>query len=409
MQNLNICFISREYPPLTHTGGIGTYTHVAARGLADRGHRVHVICVTTGEEQTKTEDGVIVHRIPVHPFLLRSGRLWYPVRVATRKIMFQFLEHQAWSYGASLALEEIRKKEPIRIVEYAETNAEGYYASLIPDIKKVCRLHIGGFMESSSNMHRNIISLKKTNYIEKKSILSAHRITCPSKALADLTAKYQNVDRNIISVFPNPLDSEFVNCTVREKESFDYRLLFLGRIERRKGIEILLSAFINVLSRYPQTRLRLVGQDYGYYYDPVRKVDRLRELLTKYNVKKNVEFLPRQSRSDLISQFDWADAVVVPSINENFPYVVLEAMSQAKPVIASDCGGIPEIITNMHTGFLFPTGDISGLTESICQALETPSFSKRIGLAAMEHVRTSYSIQTVIPEIEKAYQEALLS
>lgn len=404
---MNLCFISREYPPFSHTGGIGTYTYIVSSELAQRGHRVHVICCGIEEQHEETKNRVIVHRIPIYPFLLPQGRYWYPWRVIARKCMFHYLENQAWSYGAMLCLEKLLKHEKIQIIEYPETNAEGYYASNISTIKSVCRLHITGLTESASNLSRNFISRKKTFLMEKKSVLRAQRITCPSHALAEYTVQCMGIDKSRIAVFPNPIDSLFINTTVGPKESFDYRLLYVGRIERRKGVEILLSAFINLLNHYPQTKLRLIGQDYGYYYDHVRKVDRLREMINNYGVTDKIEFLPRQERDKLIEHFAWADVVVVPSLNENLPYVVIEAMSQARPVIASDCGGIPEIIVDGKTGFLFPTADISGLTATLLHLWEHPELAKVVGTSAQEKVRNKYSADIIIPQIEKTYMEAL--
>ncbi len=407
MEKLTICIISREYPPQTHTGGIGTYSYVTATGLAKRGHRVHVICATSGSRECLIEDGVVVHRIPIHPFLLKPGRFWYPVRVLIRKLMFEYLEKQAWSYGATLELNNI--KEKIDIVEHAETNAEGYYAGKLTNTKRVCRLHIGGFAESTSNLSGSYLSKKKSNSMERTSIATANHITCPSNALADYTSIHHGIDRNKISVFPNPLDEEFTKRDIKAKDSFEYKILFAGRIERRKGIDILLSSFVNIKSRFPQAKLRFVGQDYGYYYDKERDTNLLQELIKKYRLEDSVEFLPRQNRQNLIKQFEWSDIVVIPSLNENYPYVVIEAMSLAKPVIASDCGGIPEIIKDGETGFLFPTGDIKGLTDTLINVLENKEGLYKIGIQGRKFVLNTCTIDAVLPKIEEAYRKAILN
>lgn len=407
MEKLKICFISKEYPPESHMGGIGTYTYIASTALAEQGHQVHVICCTKGKEKSLMQEGVHVHRIPVHPFLLNPHRLFYPVRLLKRKMSIQFLENQAWSYGAAEALRKLMVDTGIQVVEYAETNAEGYYAAKLKGIGKVCRLHIGGFAESASNLNDNFYSRYKTRNLEASSIRNADQITCPSRALADYTAEDMKLPRDKIIVFPNPMDPEYINIPPQPKNQFEQHLLFVGRIERRKGVEILLSAFVNLINKFPETKLRLIGHDYGHYYDPVKKKDIIKELLEKYNIKDQVEFISRIGRDELIHHFKWADALVVPSINENLPYVVLEGMSRGKLVIASDCGGIPEMIRHDETGMLFPTGDIAGLTTALIRAWENPDRINDIGEAARAAVKNNYSPFCILPHLLKAYKEAV--
>ncbi len=407
MEPLRICFISREYPPLSHTGGIGTYAHVAAEGLARRGHCVHVICVGPGESHEVSPAGAFVHRIQIHPFLLPAGRLWYSLRAVARQLAFSYLDNQAWSYGAAAFLRPLAAHEDLRVIEYAETNAEGFYSMQSSALARVCRLHIGGWSESASNVRKDLLAARLTYRLERRSILSAHRITSPSRALADLTAKTLGIDHNQIRVYPNPLDLEFTGNAAAPRKQFEGRILFVGRIERRKGTDLLLGAFINLLARFPQSRLRIVGQDYGYYFDQKKGVDQLRQLIEEYGIADKVEFLPRMDRPRLIEQYAWADVVVVPSINENLPYVVLEALSQFRPVVASDCGGIPEIVQDGTTGILFATGDISGLTSALVRLWENPAMATALGQEAGIQIRRRYSLEGLLPKMEQAYYEAM--
>lgn len=407
MEQLRICFVSREYPPLSHTGGIGTYAYVAAEGLASRGHCVHVLCVGPEPANEISPGGVHVHRIRIHPFLLPAGRMWYPFRSVARKAAFSFLDNQAWSYGAAAALRPLAVAENLRVVEYAETNAEGFYSSSFDELARVCRLHIGGWSESASNVRKDILGGKLTNRMERRSILAANRVTSPSKALADLTASILGVDPARIHIYPNPLDPAYTKNAAQARENFDHRILFVGRIERRKGIDLLLGAFINLLAKYPQSKLRIVGQDYGYYFDHKKGVDRLKQLVADYGITEKVEFLPRMDRPRLLEQYAWADVVVVPSINENLPYVVLEALSQGRPVVASDCGGIPEIVQDGKTGILFPTGDISELTGALLRLWESPQMAANLGRAAGIEIRRRYSLENLLPHMEQVYYKAL--
>jgi len=109
-------------------------------------------------------------------------------------------------------------------------------------------------------------------------------------------------------------------------------------------------------------------------------------------------------RTDIPDCLQAMDAVVIPSIwEEAFPYAALEAMSVGRPVIASRVGGMPEIVENGKTGFLFEKGDAAGLAEAASNLAAQPELMKRMGDSARASHRTDYTIERMAERIEAVY------
>jgi glycosyltransferase involved in cell wall biosynthesis len=108
-------------------------------------------------------------------------------------------------------------------------------------------------------------------------------------------------------------------------------------------------------------------------------------------------------RTDMKNVYDKIDFVVIPSLREGLPYVLLEAMFFKIPVIASAVGDIPLLLKDRITGFLVQPGDIEGLAESMNYVLEHPNDIKSIIERSYSLVKDNYSVQTMINNTENLY------
>ena len=153
----------------------------------------------------------------------------------------------------------------------------------------------------------------------------------------------------------------------------------VGRLQRWKGIHVLVEAMPNVLQRYPDAHCVVVGgkhdlePDYGGYLKERISVLELGDRVILAGLQRNVP--------DWMQAFD---VFVHASNNEPFGIVVIEAMALGKPVIAGDTGGPTEIITNGVNGLLTPYGDADALASAILRYLDDREFAHRVGVAARE-------------------------
>ncbi|CAD0227935.1 glycosyltransferase family 4 protein [Planktothrix agardhii] len=156
------------------------------------------------------------------------------------------------------------------------------------------------------------------------------------------------------------------------------KFVFLGKINKRKGIFDLLNAFANLEPSYRnQVELVLAGTG---------EVEQVQNLATQLGIQDQIVFpgwINQQQRDQLLAE---SDVMLLPSYNEGLPMAILEAMSWGLPVITTPVGGIPEVIENGKTGLLITPGHIQELTAAMQSLIENPSFRLSLGFAARKRV-----------------------
>jgi glycogen(starch) synthase len=228
-------------------------------------------------------------------------------------------------------------------------------------------------------------------------------ITSPSRTLAVDVARDWRLDPAAIRVIPNPVDADvFANAdaTVRDERT----VLYVGRIEHRKGVQTLIDAIPAIRAACPAVRLSLVGQDHpsGPHGSSMR--EHLQKRLAATRVPDGaVEFTGALDRKALPALYRQARVCVVPSLYENFPYSCLEAMASGCAVIAAAAGGIPEIITDGLDGILVRPGDPAALAAALSGVLTSPSRARRLGAQARATVRARFDRVAVSAETARAY------
>jgi glycosyltransferase involved in cell wall biosynthesis len=170
-------------------------------------------------------------------------------------------------------------------------------------------------------------------------------------------------------------------------------LLFLGRLERAKGVFDLVDAVAVLRAAHPDVRLVLAGDD----------VDGLGRYAEAQGVADCVQLTgwvgPEQKRALLES----AAVFVLPSYAEGSPISLLEAMAAGLPSVASSVGGIPDVVTDGVNGMLVEPGDVGTLARVLRRLLDDRMLRSRLGAAARETVRLRFDADHVIGELEKIY------
>jgi glycosyltransferase involved in cell wall biosynthesis len=179
-----------------------------------------------------------------------------------------------------------------------------------------------------------------------------------------------------------------------ERSSFD--ALFLGRLGRRKGVYDLLDATAKIAILYPQFRLFLGGDG---------ELEQARVHADALNIGDKVSFLGWIQDHEKERHFSKAMLYVLPSYNEGLPMGLLEAMAEGIPILSTPIGGIPEAVTDGMEGFLIEPGDVVAMADRISRFLDDPELASRMGAAARRKAQTTFSVDVVLPQIEKLYIE----
>ncbi|HSS48365.1 MAG TPA: glycosyltransferase, partial [Thermoanaerobaculia bacterium] len=159
-------------------------------------------------------------------------------------------------------------------------------------------------------------------------------------------------------------------------------LLFVGRLRIRKGVEVLLEALKDLRSQHPETVLRIAGDG--------EHRSRLERRVKDLELGDAVAFLGTCDAGRVWRLLAGAAALVVPSIYEGMPLVVLEAMAAGVPVVAGAVSGIPEVVVDGETGWLVPPEDPRALRRALEDVLARPEEARRRGEAGRRRVDERY-------------------
>lgn len=178
----------------------------------------------------------------------------------------------------------------------------------------------------------------------------------------------------------------------------EYELIYVGRLEREKGVEVLLAAMPEILSTIPRVRLTLIG---GGSQEQV-----LRKQIELAKIGSAVQFLRHVPRQELSVHYGRAAACILPSVwTENSPLVAYECLAAGLPLLGSRIGGIPELL-EPECGLTFAPRDASDLARTVIRFLRMP-LAEREGMSAKARLRAQLHDKTRhVDQIEGLYREA---
>lgn len=253
---------------------------------------------------------------------------------------------------------------------------------------------------------------------EQEVLQMADRIVAATPAeLAQLQWLYQANTRKI-SVIPPGVDlSRFYPIPPDEAKEFigvppcDRMLLFVGRIEPLKGIDVLIEAIAWLRTqgafRERPLCLAVIGGDPEVSEEEMSaEMARLQELRAQYGLEDLVAFLGKRSQDTLPYYYSAAQAVVVPSHYESFGMVALEAMACGTPVVASQVGGLAFLVQDGVTGYTVPTNDPQALAERLGALIEDPALKDSLGRQAAAFAQ-DYGWEIIARKILNLYGEVL--
>ncbi len=407
-----LCLITEEYPPETGWGGIATYNRNLAQGLADAGHRVVVIAGSAGEPPSEKREGNLeIHRVrfdPRHPWLraLYHGR----VRPFLREHCLEFLRRMEFALAAWKRFRRLERTFPIHLVEAPE-----YYGSaLLVQLRSATPVVVKCHTPTEVNCHLNKIpvtrDIRLCNLFEKNSVRLAARVTSPSRRMARIVLDRWLRRRGEIELLEYPIDPERYRPLPRDGREGKV-FLFTGRLERRKGVDLLVQAFDRVAKDLPGFELHLAGHDtptFGHNGEALTFHGYLATLPLREETRSRIRFLGRLSLEELIPHYQAAYACVVPSVSfENFPNACLEAMACGRPVVVTDQGGTVEMVEHGESGLHVPAGDVEALARSLRFLGENPEEAERIGAGARRVVLERYATDRIVERTLALYERVI--
>ncbi len=240
------------------------------------------------------------------------------------------------------------------------------------------------------------------------SIESADAVTAISTATAAAVARYSSREVPVIpfsaAISDRPLP-DGAGAEARPLEGAGpVRLLFVGRLVERKGVHILIRALARVRERIDAT-LTVVGEG--------PEATALEAEARRAGVDPFVHFAGRVDEGALEEAYRASDLFILPAVvdgkgdTEGLGVVLLEALEFGLPLIASDAGGIPDIVMHGETGLLVPPGDAGALADAIVRVIEDPAAARVRVERGRAHMREHFGLSQVVDRLVDRYERAV--
>ena len=402
---MRICLLSREYPPDTGFGGIATFARHLAQGLREIGHEVVVVSLCKDNTPAKVVDdeGVTVHRVESYFPVTELGMLALCIPYSRYVINSSATLWQKFL--------QLHNEKPFDVVDTPELLAEGFF----PALTKVAPLTIRLYTPHSKFIAENLHNVSATfdhqfvAMVERVAMLNADAITSPSLDLANFVANDLNCPLQDIKIVMNPIDASQFSPDGEKKltASDKVKILFVGRLEERKGIRYLIQSVPAVVKAVPNAHFYIIGNDTNSGKGQKSHLDELKEFIAQANCSSNITFIDRIPLTDLPAYYRSCDISVVPSVYDNSPYSCLEAMSCGRPVIGTTSGGTREYIVDGVSGKLVPAKEVEPLAAAIIALALNQKERERLGANARERVLKVFQRSEIARETVAVYNQAI--
>lgn len=404
IRRLHICIVTKEFPPFSGQGGIGTMYYHLATELLQMGH--HVTVVTPGTRENAHTRG---------RFQVVFGK-WPQICVSDVESP-GFAANLNWGLSAMHELAEVHSAHPVDIVECALWDYETLPLALLPRRERPAlfvRL-VTPFATAASNNGWTVAEKERALFMrgERTLLDEADAVLAISQSIAQTIESEHHLRRDRrwhlapcgIAYWPSfDFSRDYERLTMIKGQAFELpagvrMLLFVGRLELRKGVDVLLKAAETFLAADPTVCLVLAGRDTDGW------AKRLPELLSPA-LAARVRILGEVDVGTREKLLHAAHAVVFPSRYESFGLVPLEAFVHGTPVIAARGGAIPEVVAQDQCGLLYDPEDAAGLAACVQQLFGDKALHARLVEGAYECVRRFSSRRSGIQAVE-LYRDTL--
>jgi N-acetyl-alpha-D-glucosaminyl L-malate synthase BshA len=355
-------------------GGSGIVATELGAQLARQDYEVHFISLALPYRLTEFSQNIFFHEVEVEPYPL--FRSYVPLSLALATKMSEVAERH------SLDLIHVHYVMPF--------SASAYLA------RELVKPKVLPVVTTLHGTDITVIGQQPAFYrLTKFSIESSDRVTAVSEFLRDRTVETLKIERPI-EVIPNFIDPDRFRPRRKRAGVLAPRdvpvLMHASNFRPVKNIENLIRIFARVRQQHP-CRLVMIG-------DGPEKA-RAEELCRELGVHRSALFLGNQ---DIMEELlPMADVFLLPSRQESFGLVALEAMSVSVPVVASNVGGLPEVVPDGEAGFLHDPDDIEGMASSVVRLLKDDDLREKMGRRGRRLVCRKYCVNDIVDRYQEVY------
>ena len=388
---MRIAFATPEFVTEDHfDGGLSNYINRVSKALAQLGHDVHVITLSTKNDDAFDHEGVMVHRV-----MPKAG--WYRFNRLTGSSLTTTLHWLNFSTQAYRKLKQLHRRQPFHLIQYPNYSSCGLFS--IPLLRAAHVVRASSHqsqLNDAAGVKRDIDSTV-AGLLESLQYKLTRNIHAPSRAIQQ-TLRDARLLRTPFYLETHALDSAVYDRFLRDKKY----MLFFGRFQLHKGFHVLARALPRFLSHCPDAHVALVGRDMETALASSMAAFARAQCNGFGERLIIVEKLPH---SQLYPVIAGAQLVVLPSLIDNLPNACLEAMGLGKVVIGTEGASFEELINDGVNGFLVPPDNPKALAEKMIAAW-TDERVAVMSLAAKEKA-LEFAPEKTIASLLNYYSEVL--
>lgn len=371
-------------------GGSGVVATELGKSLAERGHKVHFIAYALPMRLTGI--GTVSNAAYI------DNIFYHEVEMST----YPLFEFPMYELALASKMVEVARYEKLDLIHahYAIPHATSAYLA-----KKI----LDNGLKIVTTLHGTDITLvgQEPSFepLMKFSIEQSDVVTAVSNFLRRETIETYHVNKEVIAI-PNFVDTSVFYPAPSAKNlrrllapNDEKILVHVSNFRAVKRVKDAIRAFKIVLDRGIKARFLLVG-------DGPDRVE-CEALARELGIWNHTRFLGKQA--ELTSILSASDVFLIPSGNESFGLSALEAMACGVPVISSDIGGLPEVNVDGKTGYIIETANVEQLADRTYLLLTDEPLRKQLGAAALDHARSNFTKEQIVPMYEAAYEQAMRS
>lgn len=401
---MHIALYSPTWPPAGAANGIVSYVSTVRDHLIGKGHKVTIL-----------SGGQLYPSCGVDLALLAPTEELGGFERLQRRMSRRLDAYHGGLPGVGRLLAAqvgaAHRIDPIDILEMEESFGWSHIVRRLTGVPVVTRLHGPHFLKPPKpRTVRERLNDLQRRQTEGRAVRSSLTLTAPTRAMMRMTCEnYRRTSKDYDAVIPNPIRVLPEGDRWNLRDCDRNRILMIGRFDYWKGADTMLLAFEQVLRRYPDARLTLVGPRIGIETAPGHLADF--EEYASANLSpetaQRIEITGTLDPPEIARLRRQAFVTVLASRVENFPYALLEGLASGSPMISTDWPGIDEIIRHGETGFLTPVGDPDALAQRLGWMFDHPEVAARVAENGMRHCAAAFSIETVGARLIECYEATL--
>lgn len=379
-------------------GGGESYIINIRKKLEEEGHKVRVAAAKTGDDQQQIADYFLKSyegRISSRLSRIINLKAYFQMKKITKEFKPDIIHIHSLFYRLSPFILGALKKYPIVVTVHNYVWFCGNGVKYYQDNFEICNQKFGSNCYKRKCLKKNEYFLQKIlrffNKIYFKNI--NYFITCSSYG-------YKLVKQNSFNNVKMLLHGIDVKDNSFQKLSNEKNFLFIGRLEKEKGVDYLIRAFA-YFKNEKGIKLFIAGD--GPEKNNLINLSR--------NLKvKNVFFLGKISREEIKKYYSESIATVVPSIwPENSPIVIYESLSYGRPVIGTVVGGIPDLVKNKKNGLLIKRKDAEAIFNAMNYLINNKNIRESLSINARKFAEDKINIDIHIKKLVNIYYESINS